>query len=260
MARSWRRSGRCLRAVPERRRAALTAGLPDTSVGSLPSSPRRLPPLGDAALEKARLFDAVARLVERLAAEAPLLLFLDDLQWADQASLELVHHLSRRIESQRVFLLATRRSDGGDGELLGLFVRSLPRLGIAEELTLGRLDAAAVAALAGDVLRATPPAPLLDALERRARGVPLFAETLVRALLEAGRLVRLGDHWALGPGEAELPAAARQVVVDRLARLAPDDRRVLDAVAVQGGPLPHALLLAVLPGDEANLLAAVVTA
>ena len=66
--------------------------------------------LGEGELEKVQLFDAVARLLARLAAERPLLLWLDDLHWADAASLELLHFAARHLEAARFLLLGTLRA------------------------------------------------------------------------------------------------------------------------------------------------------
>ncbi len=99
--------GPFLRRLDSPRQARLVSGLPD--LGQL-FTDLRLPaplPLGDPALEKTRLFEAVVRLLERLARKTPVLLFLDDLHWADPASIELLHYLARGIADQAVFVLGT---------------------------------------------------------------------------------------------------------------------------------------------------------
>jgi predicted ATPase len=100
-----------LAALPAGRMGQLVRGLPDLSrlFGNLALPPP--PPLGDPALERTRLFEAVARLVERMAAERPLVFWIDDLHWADHASLDLVHYLARGLADQRVLLLGTYRLD-----------------------------------------------------------------------------------------------------------------------------------------------------
>jgi predicted ATPase len=83
------------------RLAALVRDLPD--LGRLFVRLQLPPPepLGDADLERTRLFEAVSRLVERVAAERPVALLVDDLHWADAASLELLHYLARGLASRR---------------------------------------------------------------------------------------------------------------------------------------------------------------
>ena len=101
----------CLAGLEPGRLAALVSGLPD--LGRLFAGLHLPPPepLGDAALERTRLFEAVSRLVERIAAERPVALLVDDLHWADAASLELLHYLARGLEARRVLLIGTYRLD-----------------------------------------------------------------------------------------------------------------------------------------------------
>jgi predicted ATPase len=122
------------------RLAALVRGLPD--LGRLFAGLHLPPPepLGDADLERTRLFEAVSRLVERVAAERPVALLVDDLHWADAASLEFLHYLARGLAGRRVLLLGAYRLDESRTHPgLRTMVRSLQRLGLAEELPVGAL-------------------------------------------------------------------------------------------------------------------------
>jgi predicted ATPase len=216
------------------RRAALVAGLPD--LGRLFAGLHLPPPepLGDAALERTRLFEAVSRLVERVAAERPVALLADDLHWADAASLELLHYLARGLEAQRVLLLGAYRLDEARTHPgLRELVRSLQRLGLAEEFPVGGLSPEAVAALA----RA-----LLGVLRARAAGMPLFVTALIRGLRDSGELFRSGGAWVLGTGSLTVPPVVRDLVLARLGRLDPADRALLELVAVAGDVASPAIL------------------
>jgi predicted ATPase len=103
--------GPYLRGLDPVRQSTLVSGL--NYLGRLFGHLRLPPPepLGDAALEKTRLFEAVARLVERMATEEALVLFFDDLNWADPASLELLHYLARGLASQSILLLGAYRAE-----------------------------------------------------------------------------------------------------------------------------------------------------
>ena len=224
--------------------AKLVSGLPD--LGQL-FTDLRLPapsPLGDPALEKTRLFESVARLLDRLARETPVLLFLDDLHWADPASIELLHYLSRGIADQSMFILGTYRAEEIDtARGLRSLVMSLRRSGQASELVLVRLEPDAVAELASSMLGNVAPVELLALLNARAGGTPLFIEALIRSLLDAHQLRKLGENWILGKEpKTVLPPDIRDLILGRLQYLDMTERRVLDLIAVGGGNVSHPVL------------------
>ena len=232
--------------------AALVRGLPD--LGRLFAGLHLPPPelLGDADLERTRLFEAVSRLIERVAVGRPVALLVDDLHWADAASLELLHYLARGLAGQRVLLLgAYRLEEARTHPVLRTMVRSLQRLGLAEELPVGALSPEAVAALARALLGGEPPPALLGALCARAAGMPLFVTALIRGLRDTGELVRSGGTWVLG-GESvtALPPVVRDLVLARLERLDPVGRAVLELVAVADAASPA--VLARVAGPEAG--------
>src|SRR6266540_5500791 len=226
------------------RLAALVRGLPD--LGRLFAGLHLPPPepLGDAALERTRLFEAVSRLVERVAADRPVALLVDDLHWADAASLELLHYLARGLGARRVLLLGTYRLDEARTHPgLRALVRSLQRLGLAEELPVGGLDPEAVAALARALVGGEPPAELLGVLRERAAGTPLFVTALIRGLRDTGELFRSGGAWVLSGGSpTAVPPVVRDLVLARLERLDPADRARLELVAVAGDAASPAVL------------------
>ena len=214
---------------------------------------------GNQGFERTQLFEATARLLARLAAERPVLLFLDDLHWADAASLELIHFAARHLQGARFLLVGTFRA-ATEAPLVAL-VRSFRRLGLLEEVALGRLDHQATTALTAALLEgAAVPAPVAAMLEARSGGVPLFVETLVRALVESGRLVKTNRDWMLDPDAATvLPPVIRDLITERIERIAGEPRRLLDLLAVSGEALPHRVLLAATGLPEATVADAVAT-
>jgi DNA-binding CsgD family transcriptional regulator len=251
--------GSFLRRLDSPHQARLVSGLPD--LGQL-FTDLRLPaplPLGDPALEKTRLFEAVARLLERLTRETPVLLFLDDLHWADPASIELLHYLTRGIADQAVFVLGAYRPEEIDAARgLRQLLMSLRRSGLASEEALARLEPEAVAELAAGMLGSNAPGELLTLLGARAGGTPLFVEALIRTLIDADQLHKLGESWTLGTNLVPaLPPDIRDLILGRLQHLDATERRVLDLIAVSGGTVPHVVLRAAGEWSDEILLQAV---
>lgn len=219
----------------------LLRAAPDDAAGLLPLA-RLWPELGpapppvDAELDVTLLVEALARLVERAAARAPVAMLLDDLHWADSATLSLTGYLAHRLAAAPVLLVGTMRSDAtGHDDLLRLLatIRSAPRV---LEIQVGRLGDAALTAVAADLLGGTPPAELTRLLAERAAGTVLFVVALVRGLVESGGLVLDDGRWRLlGDRRATLPGAVRDLVLQRLSGLDEPERLVLRLAAL--GPL-----------------------
>lgn len=250
--------GPFLRSLDRAQLLALVSGLPDLGrlFGGLPlPAPESV---SDAALEKTRLFEAVTRLVERLAHATPIALLLDDLHWADPASLELLHYLARNLANQRVLLLITYHAqEASETRGLALLLASLRRAGLADELVIPRLRPQAVAELAHGFLGNAASDELLALLEARAAGTPLFINELLRVLQDAGQLVHTETGWTMrSDAAAILPPGVRDLILGRLDRLDATERRVVDILAVGGVTVPHEVLRAVGEFAEERLLAA----
>jgi DNA-binding CsgD family transcriptional regulator len=213
--------------------------------------------LGDPALEKTRLFEDVSRLIELLAAQSPVALFLDDLHWADNASIELLHYVGRGIADQSVLVLAAyapQELDSARG-LRGL-VRGLQRSGVGEEIQLRGLTPQGVADMAAALLMGEVPPELTEVLDARAGGTPLFIEALVNTFIQ-GELLVHREQWTLSSEASKIvPRGVSDLIGERLERIGHFDRRVLELVAVAGEAASHSLLKAVLEVDDLRLIAA----
>jgi predicted ATPase len=168
-------------------------------------------------------------LLERAAAETPLVVCLDDLHWADSGTLAALRALTARLESVPVaWILAARPIRDGSG--LADVVEQLASRG-ARRITLEPLTPPAVAELASDVMQADPDQPLLD-LAADAAGNPFFLVELLRGLREE-RLVRIEDGVATLL-EARLPKRVATGMRHRLARLSESARQLALAAASLG--------------------------
>ena len=202
--------------------------------------------LGDGARERFGLFDAVASLLVREARIRPLLVVLDDLQWADVPSLLLLDFLSRQLVSAPLLVLGAFRDEevSGDETRRELLARAR---GNGDVVALTGLAAADVDHLIGAVAGVRPPAGLAAEVFRRTGGNPFFVRELTQLLVSRGDL---GDHAAASGG---IPDGVRQVVTQRLARLPQACVSILTVAAVAGRETGSDLLVRVTGGGYDTL-------
>lgn len=184
--------------------------------------------------------------VRRAAARAPLVLVVDDLQWADASSLGLLFHLARRISDLPVLLaVAYRDADvaaraEGAGPSAASVVTELQRLFGAGGIGLDVLDGPDALRLAGEVLETDPEAltpGLRERLLRHTGGHPLFLVEAVHELRARGGIAPTDEGgWREGEAAAwsALPARVEGVIAERVRRLAPELRRLLGIASVEG--------------------------
>ncbi|WP_418061132.1 ATP-binding protein [Pimelobacter simplex] len=202
--------------------------------------PHRLPPVAAAATAPdaaQRLHRAVAGFVRELAAEQPVAILVDDLHWADVATVELLTHLARHTPGDRVLLVGTYRdTEVGLAHPVRRLGRALQREGLVRVVPVRRLEPADTARLITDRLDEAEVAGELSALvHRQTDGNPFFVVETLAALAERGDLARVDGAWVgRGIDELVVPASVSEAIVERVQRLTPATQRVLEAGSVLG--------------------------
>jgi predicted ATPase len=194
--------------------------------------------------------------VDRLCAESPVVLVVEDLQWADEASLLVWHRLIRAV-SQLPLLLAGSCRPGAGGEDLGRLRRAVERGGVV--LDLGPLGERGARELV-EGLAGGRPGRRLTGVMARAGGNPLYTRELVDGLVREGRVRVSGGLAELsGSGGVPVPASLAAAIQGRLEGLAEDAVRVLRWGALLG-PEFSVADLEVVSGRSAGELMPVVDA
>ena len=214
----------------------------------------------DGATSQADLFAQARDFLVALTAQRPLVLVLEDLHWADSASLDLLRFVARGIDEVPLLLVATYRGEEVDrrhplAALVPLLVREAP----TERLGLRPLDTAAAQALVRARHDLAEPAVhrLAAYLIERTEGNALFLTELLRSLEEEGLIDRIArGAYAQAIAQTPVPALLRQIVDDRLSRLGDETAALLAIAAVVGQEVPLAVWGAVAGTDEEILLAA----
>lgn len=178
---------------------------------------------GDRAASYRRVADAVVAAGDRV------VLVVEDVHWADASTRDLLRYLHRALAEAPVLMVVTCRSDEFAADHpAALLLADLARSPRTERLRLRPLDRPGVAALAGAVLGAEPPAELVDTLVARAEGNPFFTEELLAAGADVPR---------------EVPPTVRDIVTTRLARLSGPARQLARLASAAGRTVPHDLLV-----------------
>jgi DNA-binding SARP family transcriptional activator len=242
--------------TPEDELASQVDKLAGELTALLPTLARRVPGLPpvrtvDPDSERYRLFAAAVDLVARMSADRTVVLVLDDLQWADQGSLQLLRHLVTSDQPMRLVVLATFRDSelaGSDSlvEMLGGLRRSE---GVVR-IELPGFDQAGVVsfveAVSGQVMDDRGVA-LAHAIHAETDGNPFFVGEVLRHLFDVGAVSRDQDgRWVVkrDVGSASLPAGVREVIDARVVRLGRASAANLSLAAVIGRDFDLDLLLA----------------
>jgi len=211
--------------------------------------------------EQSRRFDGVTRFLAELSLHGALLVVLEDLHWASQSTLQLVHYLARHLADHRVLLVGTFRPEaiGLEHPLLALR-RRLTREGLAKPLRLSRLSPEAVETMIVEMSGAGEAAlPLTERLYQETEGNPFFLMEIVKALFETGVVqlqegVWTGDFARISEGEIPLPVSVSEAIQARAHRLDENAQDALCLAAVLGREFDFELLSTAWGrGEEATL-------
>ena len=210
----------------------------------------------DSQTERYLLYAAISDLLHASAAEDPVVLILDDLQWADRESLLLIKHLAQGSSEARLLVVGTYRdSDIVIEHPLSSMLAELRREPSVHRIALTGLDDTEVAALmesiAGHELDFAG-LELAGELRRETNGNPFFAAEILHHLVELRAITQGGDgRWTVSGQlrDLGLPQSVREVVGHRVQRLGAEALQVLSAAAVIGRDFDLELLVRVVEKD-----------
>ncbi|MGE0159532.1 MAG: helix-turn-helix transcriptional regulator [Gemmatimonadales bacterium] len=214
---------------------------------------------GDPDEVRTRLMWNFAEFLKSYAARAPLLVILEDLQWADESSLQLLHFLGRQADRHPILFLCTYNDTQRDRSLaLVQTERSLMSLGVGEIRRLEPLSLEQVTELVCVMFGVDPEVvrEFSALLFGWTRGNPFFLEEILKALVESGRLGGAAGWTGWDAKSFSLPGSIRDAVLTRMGGVSPEARTVAELAAVVGARASFALLASLAGATEAALLGA----
>ncbi len=211
--------------------------------------------------DRMRMFQSISEFVFAAAqSKGGMVLFLDDLLWADEASLQLFHHIGRRIANDPALLIATYRDDGLDEDHpLQKVILDLHKQRISDHLSIthftpdyvSKLIQGQVSLESGGNVSSSATQLIFE----RTGGNPYFVEEIVQRLLELNAFVKAGDSWTLTDvGRIEIPSSVRAIVKQRVEGLDSKPKEVLSISSVLGMEFEYEVLAEVAGLGEEELI------
>ena len=215
-------------------------------------------PLGvtDPQQEHTALFRATVSFFTNLAGNGPVIILLDDLHAADEASLSMFHYLARQTRSAPVILLATYRTDiplNGVSPF-GSLLNALYREHLSEVINLSSLPEDAGAKIINHTLAGQAEPTLIKTICDAAEGNPFYIQEISRAMLKAHHLTQEGERWRMQPGAVlQIPSGLQELLRERVQRLGAAVESTLSAAAVVGREFRFAVLRGVTGLPDSDL-------
>ncbi len=217
----------------------------------------------DSGMQQQNLFEQYARVLQDVSRRVPLLLVLDDLQWADRSSIDLLFHLGRRLKGHRVLIVGTYRPTE---VMLGWNVERHPLERVVNEFQrdwggivrdLSQAEGQALVEGLIDSEANQLDKEFRDALYRRTWGHPLFTLELLRHLQERGNLVKDAQARWIQQGRLDwktIPMQVEGAISQRLSRLDPPLQEILQIASVEGEEFTAELVAQVLHLEESEVI------
>lgn len=252
--------GRYVRATPHGQLQAQLSAVPQMLANLLPELAIYLPdllasPLVPPEQARLRLFEAFRTFLEAISESHPLVLTLDNLHWADTASLDLLRHLTHYQLHVQLFILGAYRENEVDQNLaLARTLTELSRQRVLTTIAVNPLSAVEIGMLASGRYGNTLSPAVNTFLHAQSEGNPFFAEELLDGWIESGTLHLEHQQWTeIAPREHTLPPTIAGAIRQRFAHLAPAIIDHLRVAAIIGRSF-DLTLLATVEGQESEVI------
>lgn len=201
-----------------------------------------------------RLYDCIAGIIANLSQQKPLVLFIDDLQWAPD--LAVLMHVARRLGDSRALIIgAYREQEFKEQPALMRDWAELNRARLCNQVALAALSEAETAQIVAHHFGEEPAHQLKQSIYSKTGGNPFFVEEVVRSLAESGVVHHVAAGWEVAdPSGVRIPESIKLAMEERVGRLGERARDILLQAAVLGKEFSFLALLAVTGLAEDDLV------
>jgi tetratricopeptide (TPR) repeat protein len=217
--------------------------------------------------ERDRLFEAICNMVIEISSERPLLLVLDDLQWADDGTLQVLHYLARNIRNHRVLICGAYcpedlNNNGGNSSSLPETIRRMRIEKLFKEIRLSRFDEKCTTVMIESLVgKMGLPDGFSRALFQESEGNPFFVEEVLKSLVNEGIIDIASYKWNSQPdfSQIRIPRTIRDVIARRIDTLDERTKSILKMASVIGNSFTFDLLYKISDVDEESVIDAIDT-
>jgi KaiC/GvpD/RAD55 family RecA-like ATPase/tetratricopeptide (TPR) repeat protein len=205
-------------------------------------------------------FAAASRILSELSVQTPAILVLEDVHWADSASLALLHYVARTISNERVLVIATYRTEEltqdeqGHSHPLLAEMRLMSREDLYSEIKLSNLNSENISQFVENMVGGAAAEDFIEKISTASNGNPLFILESVRMLFENKGIAKKQDTWELSVDSLGIPTKIKDIILQRVSTLNREQRRLLDAASVIGEKFNVDLLASVLSQDSLTVI------
>jgi len=217
--------------------------------GSVPKDPNLL---------RQRIFEGIRAFLERISEKRGLFLLLDDLQWADDETVNFLSYFARFLRAHPVFICGTYREEEPNPELEKL-LKGLSRESLYKEIQLGRLNKEETILLVKSMIPSLEDVEKTgEAIYRVTEGNPFFVEEILKNFLDEGKVERKDGKWKIKELRSfSIPETVRDTIKRRVEKLDTETREILEIASCIGRDFDLLLLSKVSNYDEGIVLEAI---
>ncbi len=217
-------------------------------------------PAEEPQIVRENIFDNILLGLQRLSEKNPLIVFIDDLQWADRTTLNFLYYLARNVKKSRILIIGTYRPEeiipsGGQLHPLEITINNLAAENILTIIGLKRLSKEDTFIFISRILGDFDPL-LGDKIYAESNGNPLFIIEIIKLLIYENAIYNDGKKWKMRKKAEKIvvPKHAYELIKRRLERLDDDEREILDVASVVGEEFDVTILSLVTGMDELKIL------